>query len=262
MIIFLLLVTSGSIHPNPGPRDNLSICHLNARSLFAYDAELESNRAKLDEIESVLCVNYHYDIICISETWLSSTVSSDDVKLNNFTLYRKDRDNGASGYGGVAIYVANYLNSERRLDLEVNGLEYICIEIKVNNKSVLVSVCYRPPTNLSDVRRTFLENFQVAIDQMKSYDSDIQVILGDFNDRCVSWYDSHATSELRLNLFDISTVNNFIQFINEPTRYSGNSASLLDLIFVNDDKFVTDCGVSPPPIVEFRSLYSILSHKC
>lgn len=109
MIVSLLLVTSGSIHPNPGPRENLSICHINAQSLFAYDAELNSNRTKLDEIESVLSINLHYDIICISETWLSSSISNHDIELNNFTLYRKDRDNGTSGYGGVAIYVANYL---------------------------------------------------------------------------------------------------------------------------------------------------------
>jgi hypothetical protein len=104
-------------------------------------------------------------------------------------------------------------------------------------------VCYRPPTNSGDERRAFLENFQVSIDKIKSYDSDIQVILGDVNDRYVSWYDNHASSELRLNLFDISTVNNLSQLINEPTRYSGNTALLLDLIFVNDDKFVTESGV-------------------
>ena len=167
MIVFLLLVTSGSIHPNPASRDNLLVCHIIARSLFAYDAELNSKRTKLDEIESVLSINFHYVIICISETWLSSSISTDDIELNNFTY------NGTSGYWGVAIYDANYLNSQRRFDLEINGLEFICTEITVDNTYVLVSVCYRPPTSSGDVRRAFLENFQVAIDKIKSYDSDI-----------------------------------------------------------------------------------------
>jgi hypothetical protein len=267
MIVFLLLITSGSIHPNPVPRENLSVCHINARSLFAYDAELSSKRTKLDEIESVLSINFHYQIICINETWLSSSISNEDIGLNNSTLYRKDRDNGTSGYGGMAIYVANYLNSQRRFDLEVNGLEFICTEITVHNKSVLVSVCYRPPTNSGDARRAFLENFQVAIDKIKSYHSDIHVVLGDVNDRCISWYDNHASSELRLNVFDISTVNNLSQLINEPTRYSGNTASLLDLIFVNDDKFVTESGVKPPLLnldrcTVFCHIKGILSTSC
>ena len=111
-----------------------------------------------------------------------------------------------------------------RFDLEVNWLEFICTEIKVNNKSILVSVCYWSHTNSGDVRRTFLANFPVAID------------------RCVSWYNNHASSELRLILFDISTVTNVTQLINELTRYSGNTTSLLDLIFVNNEKCVTESG--------------------
>ena len=105
MMSFLLLVVSGSIHPNPGPFVDLSICHIKARSLYAFDKDLKSNRTKLDEIESVLRLQYRYDIICISETWLKSNISCEDIKINNYTVYRKDRSDN-SGYV-VAIYVAD-----------------------------------------------------------------------------------------------------------------------------------------------------------
>ena len=90
----------------------------------------ERNWAKSNQYWALIFIMILH-CICISETWLSSSISNDDIELNNFTLYRKDRDNGTSGYGGVAIYVANYLNSQRRFHLEVNGLEFICTEIKV-----------------------------------------------------------------------------------------------------------------------------------
>lgn len=51
MMSFLLLVVSGSIHPNPGPFSEFSIYHINARSLYAFDKDLKSNRTKVDEIE-------------------------------------------------------------------------------------------------------------------------------------------------------------------------------------------------------------------
>ena len=105
MMSFLLLVISGSIHPNPGPFVDLSICHINARRLYAFDKDLKSNQTKLDEIESVLRLQYRYDIICISETWLKSNISCEDIKINNYSVYRKDRSDN-SGYG-VAIYVAD-----------------------------------------------------------------------------------------------------------------------------------------------------------
>jgi hypothetical protein len=105
MMSFLLLVISGSIHPNPGPFVDLSICHINAMRLYAFDKDLKSNRTKLDEIESVLRLQYRYDIICISETWLKSNISCEDIKINNYTVYRKYRSDN-SGYG-VDIYVAD-----------------------------------------------------------------------------------------------------------------------------------------------------------
>jgi len=68
-VLLLLLVISGNIHPHPGPIfDNLSICHINCRSLLAFDKETKSNTMKLEEIESVLCTTGKFDIICMSET--------------------------------------------------------------------------------------------------------------------------------------------------------------------------------------------------
>jgi exonuclease III len=150
MMSFLLLVVSGSIHPNPGPFVDLSICHIIARSLYTFDNDLKSNRTKLDEIESVLCLQYRYDIICISETWLKSNISCEDIKINKYTVYRKDRSDNSS-YRGVAIYVVDHLLSQRRLEIEVQSLEYLCVEIKNNGKSILVGVCYRPPSRLLNV---------------------------------------------------------------------------------------------------------------
>jgi hypothetical protein len=46
------------------------------------------------------------------------------MKINNYAVYRKDRSDN-SGYGGVAIYVADYLLPQRRLEIEVQSLEYI-----------------------------------------------------------------------------------------------------------------------------------------
>jgi hypothetical protein len=63
-----------------------------------------------------------------------------DIKINNYTVYRKDRSDN-SGYGGVAICVADHLLSQRRLEIEVQRLEYLCVEIKNNGKSILVGVC-------------------------------------------------------------------------------------------------------------------------
>jgi hypothetical protein len=59
----ILLLLSGSVHPNPGPRQSyLSIAHLNARSLNICD--------KISEI-SVIAFQHKFDLFAFSETWLN-----------------------------------------------------------------------------------------------------------------------------------------------------------------------------------------------
>ncbi|CAC5424938.1 unnamed protein product [Mytilus coruscus] len=182
MMMFLLLITSGTIHHNPGPSGDLSVCHLNARSLYSFDSVSKSNQTKLDEIESVLCNEFQYDVICISETWLKPDISFEDIKIDNYNIHRRDRADG-SGYGGVAIYVSDRLYSMRRQELEIQGLEFLCIEVKTKDKSILVSVCYRPLTVTANERRKFTDSFTSVVENMKSHSPDVCLILGDFNDR-------------------------------------------------------------------------------
>ena len=59
---------------------------------------------------------------------------------------------------------------------------------------------------------------------------DVTILMGDFNDKCSSCDDDHSTSELGWKLYDLASVNKYNQLINEPTRYVGDNATLLDLI--------------------------------
>ena len=36
---------------------------------------------KLEEMESVLCTTGKFDILCMSETWLCSKTSDDEIKI-------------------------------------------------------------------------------------------------------------------------------------------------------------------------------------
>ena len=85
----------------------LSFCHINARSILAYNNESKSNQEKMDEIRQILCKQYEYSVIAVTETWLTpDTLSNDaDLIVENYTFYRKDRNNGRGG--GVGFYVAD-----------------------------------------------------------------------------------------------------------------------------------------------------------
>ena len=91
-----LLLRAGDNEANPGPsrtdtRSDLRIIHLNARSI----------KNKIDVIEAEA---NRFDIITVSETWLSQIDMNTSVHLTNFhPPIRRDRPNDP--HSGVAIYV-------------------------------------------------------------------------------------------------------------------------------------------------------------
>ena len=69
-IIFLLLVQHGDIEINPGPKKKqpkyFSCCHWNVNSLLAH--------GKISLLTAYNTI-HQYDVVCISETFLDSSVS-------------------------------------------------------------------------------------------------------------------------------------------------------------------------------------------
>ena len=116
----------------------LKLCNLNARSLLAYSNDFRSNSVKMDEIRFVLSKSFKYDIIAISETWLTESTQNDssELYLPNYTIISKDRQNPNSRGGGVAFYVSNNIKAVPRLDLWNDNIELLWLEITTNNKTL------------------------------------------------------------------------------------------------------------------------------
>ena len=86
-LVVKLLLRCGDVESNPGSRSNhcLSDCHYNVNSIVAH------NFAKLSSLEAFNAV-HNFDIICISESFLDSSFSSDDsaLTLKGYKLVRAD----------------------------------------------------------------------------------------------------------------------------------------------------------------------------
>lgn len=71
------------------------------KGLFVIDLNIRSLPPKIDLLRAWLTYNNPH-IITLSETWLHSEISYDEIKLDNYVLFRKDR--GSRG-GGLLTYV-------------------------------------------------------------------------------------------------------------------------------------------------------------
>ena len=72
----LLLLLSGDIEINPGPKWSsvINFCHWNLNGLISHDF------IKVPLVDVFITSN-KFDLVCLSETFLDSTIPNDDVKI-------------------------------------------------------------------------------------------------------------------------------------------------------------------------------------
>lgn len=197
----------------------LSFAHLNLRSVFTGFAEFTN-----------IIQNNDFDVVGVTETWLTNKTSSDVVSVPGYNFYRKDRGRGRGG--GVGFYIKKSLKCENlsfdNLILP-DGYEHYWMRIKINHKlSMSVGVIYRVGNNVLECVN-ILDSLLPEILPMDEY----ILVLGDLN---INMINIHNPVNKLFDSYD------FYQVIDEPTRLSGATATLLDPIFINDKNVVSQSG--------------------
>ena len=238
LIIMSLLLIAG-IERNPGPSsessdesnfdlsgtehigDRFKIVHYNVQSIMN----------KVDLIESE-CLNF--DVICITETWLDDSIVDEDIKIENFNLFRRDRPGGH--HGGVCMFVRNNVFCRRRRDLELPNIECIWVEVSIKHKQYLIGTFYRPPRSPNAILPSIEDSIGLAFDA----NNQNILITGDFNLDVLK-----DTSNRKIN--DLCQQYNLEQLIKkEKTHFTEISSSLIDLFLVANKNDVLISGVGEP----------------
>ena len=89
----------------------------------------------------------NYDIICLCETWLNENIASSELMLNEYSIYRSERQTAKDQnlHGGVLIAVKQTLSSK----LLPNKQPECCLtcSIQINDKRIIVCCFYNPPSS-------------------------------------------------------------------------------------------------------------------
>ncbi len=234
------IAVSGDIHPNPGPSISLdssldtsassSYAHIINSGLSIMHLNIQSIRNKLDilEIEA-----QPYDVLVFTESWLTHDISNDDLLIPNFNIpFRCDRVDRVGG--GVIIYIRDTLVAKERTDLNVNNLEAIWVELHCNQRIILIGGIYRPP----NANNTYWNLFEESIDRAFSQPCDNILVAGDFNINI-----QHSVSN---KISRLIASYNAEQLINEPTHFTEQSSSLIDLMFIQNIHHVITSFVADP----------------
>ena len=178
---------------------------------------------------------------------LDLSVPDHEIKLNGYEIVRKDRNRHG---GGVAIYIRNSINYIIRDDLFDENLETITIEIsKPKSKPFLINCWYRPP----DTPLELFNNYEDLITKMDSENKEV-ILIGDFNCDWSRLINNKANVQTN-KLAELAVTFQFEQLINEPTRITSTTKTLIDLAFTNKPELINGSGIIHLGISDHSLIY-------
>ena len=223
-------------HPSHSSRP-ITLAHVNINSITAPD--------RLDELET-FADTHDIDIMCLTETKLDNAVNTSLYHMNNFSPpLTKHRDRHG---GGVAIYTKNNLAVTRLIELELDAIEWIWAKVRTSGHTFIVCCVYLPPHLTASDHINFLDKFTDSVARAQMYNPSAVLILGDLNVGNIFLDDKFTENHSGITNFDKNLKDtllglDLVQMIDHPTRISGETANLRDLVIVSDTDKVVDNGI-------------------
>ena len=177
LFIFALLLCHGDIKISPGrkkfKKNSISVCHWNLNSLSAHKF------SKLKQLKAYISI-YKHDFICLTETYLDSSIPDSLLEIDGYDLIRSDHLNHIRR-GSVCIY---YKESVPVRAINIQYLKQaLLLEMTYNNKKMIVSVIYRSPSQNNCEFDSFLRSVERLLSDIKKSKPFLQVI--SMQDQCI-----------------------------------------------------------------------------
>ena len=236
-VLVMLLIVSGDVKPNPGPGNDInhfSVMHANVRSLASEPKLIDMN---------VRATEHKLSVLGVSETWLDDTIRDSDLEIPGYNIIRKDRNRHG---GGVAIYVEDNLYFKVHPELSSNSFETLWISVRLPQGRVYVGVMYVSPNLSTSAADHFIDYLEVTFDSINTNNPKAIILLGDFNAKSNKWFSKQQDNPLGTKLYDFTKRYNLGQVIQNPTRVTNLSASLIDLIITDNENRVVKSETGLP----------------
>ena len=196
----------------------IKIIHLNVQSLMN----------KMNQIR-IFCSIILPHILCLTETWTRPDVDDIEIGITGYSMYRKDRADQRGG--GIIFYVSERLNYKTTIEDMNIDFEHLLLKVKHSiSREFYLMTMYIPPNRVNDFKSKFRQDFE-------SLSKEELIITGDVN---IDWHSSDHNSWKR-NIRNLG----FKQLIEDRTRITSNSSTLLDHIYVTKDLNISGSGVIP-----------------
>ena len=185
------------------------------------------------EILRSIASSLDWDIIILTETWLTPSISSTELNLHdNYIIYRLDRnkENSKKTKGGGILIAVHKRIPSRYLENNSPHLEHLFVKLYSNKLNIIICCSYRPPNSPPELLCQHL----AEIDRLQTSSSSDLLIIGDYNLPTLSWDNNSNTAQsttLEQIFHEAISDMNLRQF-----NHINNSLNhILDLVLSNID---------------------------
>lgn len=186
----------------------------------------------------IAMARFEADIVAINETWIRQGEEARAPRVPGYRFRHSPRPADVRGGrgGGVGFYIRNGVKL-RKLNPPCFAIEQMWFSTLVNSRRLAIGTAYRPPWLNID---TFLDALTESVTCFSKYDHII--LMGDFN---VNMLD--INSSMTKKLLQFLQYLNLVQYVDEPTHFTNDSQTLIDLVCANVDiRDVTTSNISGP----------------
>lgn len=171
----------------------------------------------------VIAATQQPDFIILSETHMTENVNEQEINLENYNNILALSN--SSRTGGVIIYFKKSW-SIKKISEKICDFKYwiVVCEAKYKTEKVVITAVYRSPSS-QDCE--FYEVFEELMEELTEKDTDI-IIAGDFN------IDYNRESFYKSRINNILNDNGLKQIVNESTRITSRSRTLIDYVITNN----------------------------
>lgn len=196
---------------------------------FVYYANCRSLQPKIDHLRSI-AASSSPSVIAICETWLDESIPDSVLFIPDYHIVRRDRNRHG---GDVLLYISDDIPSN--CSCRHSSLELLVVDLKLSQGPLTLAVYYCLPSsalNYSDLKDAILS---LTPSQLKTC-----VLLGDFN------VDLFCEGQMSTDLTAMLSSFHFSQLVDEPTRVSKNTATIIDHVYLTRPSLLSSCSTSPP----------------
>lgn len=180
----LIPLCAASTDHNSNSFLNNNIRHLPCNSLpsnipFGFYQNCSGIGTKLESFKCNVAL-FNYIFVCLIETWLSNSFHDNKLGLNNYIVFRCDRNCLTSTYSRAGDFLIAIRKDVQcvLLPYVINNVEHVFVKFHVYNTTFVLCSLYIPPYSPVIVYDSFVTAAQSVID---SHTGCLFIICGDFN---------------------------------------------------------------------------------